>query len=130
MLSENEQNERKFNLMLKKALKQHREPAQQEFVQRLIDKVQTIEQQKVLRRVIWQERMLLAACILLPIAGVILVLMFPNVLLVPVQLYKTIYLLAKETAANMVQQWQLWISYAAVMIVVMYGVHEVMLADN
>jgi hypothetical protein len=130
MFAENKQNERKFDGMLKKALKEHREPVRREFARRLLAKILTIEQQEAIRKVVRQERMLLAAFILLPAAVIISVLMFPNLLLVSSQLPGVLYLLAKETAANMVQQWQLWTSYAVIAAVMIYAVYEVLLADN
>jgi uncharacterized membrane protein len=130
MLPENQQNERRFDAMLKKALKEYHEPAQQEFTRRLMDKVQTIEQQRVLKKVIWQERALLAACILLPIAAVILVRIFPALLLLSMQLPGIVYLLLSQVAANIAQQWQLWMGYAAAAVVMMYAVYEILLADN
>lgn len=130
MLPENQQNERRFDAMLKKALKEYHEPARQEFVQRLMDKVQIIEQQKVLKKVIWQERILLAACILLPVAAVILGLVFPNLLLLSLQLPGIVYLLLSQAAANMARQWQLWMGYAMAMVAMIYAAYEILLADN
>jgi hypothetical protein len=130
MQPENRKNEDKFDGMLKSALKRYRQPTPANFPQRMLDKLEQFQQQEAIRKVVRQERMLLAAFTLLPIAGVILVLIFPNLLLVPTQLYRTIYLLAKETAANMVQQWQLWMGYATVAVVMVYAVYEVLLTDN
>jgi hypothetical protein len=130
MLPENNKNEYRFDEMLKKSLKKHREPVRQDFAQELLAKIQKLEQQKALAKVVRQERAAWAALILLPMAGVILVLIFPNLLLVPTQLYGTIYLLAKETAANMVQQWQLWTGYAVIAAIMIYAVYGVLLADN
>ena len=130
MQPENKENEDKFDGMLKSALKQYRQPTPANFPQRMLDKLEQFQQQEALRKVVRQERMLLAAFILLPAAVVILVLMFPNLLLVSSQLPETLYLLAKETAANMVQQWRLWTSYAVVAAIMIYAVYEVLLADN
>ena len=130
MLPENNKNEYKFDEMLKKSLKKHREPVRQDFAQELLAKIQKLEQQKALAKVVRQERAAWAALILLPIAGVILVLMFPNLLLVSSQLLETLYLLAKETAANMVQQWQLWTGYAVIAAIMIYAVYKILLTDN
>ena len=130
MLPENKQNEQKFDQMLKKALKKHCEPIRKDFAHDFLAKIQTVEQQNVLRKVIRQERMLLAACISLPIGAIVMMLVFPNLLLVPTQLLETLYLLAKETAANMAQHWRLWIYYAIAAIAVIYAFYESLLADN
>ncbi len=130
MLPENRKNGDRFDELLKNSLKQYRQPVPAGFHQRMLSRLEQFEQQKVLKQVVLQERVLLAACILLPIAGVILVLIFPNLLLVPTQLMEILYFLAKETAANMIQQWQLWIGYAMAAAVVIYAVYEVLLADD
>jgi hypothetical protein len=130
MLPKNKQNERRFDEMLKRTLKEHREPVQREFARRLLAKILTIEQQEAIRKVVRQERTLLAAFILLPAAVAISVLMFPNLLLVSSQLPGVLYLLAQETAASMVQQWRLWTGYAVIAAVMIYAVYGVLLADN
>ncbi|MGA2915652.1 MAG: hypothetical protein ABSE89_06455 [Sedimentisphaerales bacterium] len=141
MLSENKNNGDRFDLgstpsrngfdkFLKDSLKQYRPPVPADFSQRILSRLEEFEKQKALRKVVWQERLLLAACILLPIAGIILVLMFPNILQMPAQLYDTIYLLAQKTAANIILQWQLWTIYAAIAAFVLYAAYEVLLADN
>jgi cytochrome b len=130
MPPENKKNGDRFDRLLKDALKQYRQPVPAGFPQQMLSRLQQFEQQEVLRKVVRQERALLAAFVLLPIAGVILVLVFPNLLLVPTQLLEMLYLLAKETAANMIQQWQLWIGYAMAAAAAVYGIYEVLLTDN
>jgi hypothetical protein len=130
MLPENKQNEYKFDEMLKKNLKLHREPIRQEFARRLMAKLLTIEQQNTLKKVIWQERMLLSAFILLPVTVVILMLVFPSLLLSSLQLPQIIYLLMKEAAANIAQQWHLWICYVIAAAAVIYAVYESLLREN
>jgi hypothetical protein len=130
MQPENRKNEDKFDGILKSALKQYRQPTPANFPQRMLDRLQQFQQQEAIRKVVLQERVLLVAFILLPAAVVILVLMFPNLLLVSSQLLETLYLLAKETAASMVQQWRLWAGYAVIAAVMIYAVYEVLLADN
>jgi hypothetical protein len=130
MLPENRKNEERFDELLTSALKKYRQPVPAGFPQRMLSRLEQFEQQEALRKVVRQERTLLAAFILLPAAVAILVLMFPNLLLMSSQLLETLYLLAKETAANMVQQWQLWTGYAVAAAVAIYAVYEVLLADN
>ncbi len=129
MLPKNEKNEDRFDELLKSALKRYHQPLPADFPQRMLDRFEQLEQQRALKKIVRQERALLAACILLPAAAVISGLMFPNLLLVPSQLLEALYLLAKDAAADMAQQWRLWISYAMVAAAVIYAVYEVLLAD-
>jgi hypothetical protein len=130
MLPENRKNEERFDELLTSALKKYRQPTPAGFPQRMLSRLEQVEQQEAIRKVVRQERMLLAGFILLPAAVVILVLMFPNLFLMSSQLLETLYLLAKETAANMIQQWRLWIGYVMVAAVAVYGIYEILLANN
>ena len=130
MLSENKNNGDGFDKFLKDSLKQYSQPVPIDFPQRMLSRLQQLEQQKALKQVVLQERLLMAACILLPIAGGILALMFPNFLMTLSQLPETLYFLAKETAVNMVKQWQLWIIYTVIAAFVLYAAYDVLLTDN
>jgi hypothetical protein len=130
MPPENKKNPDRFDKLLKDALKQYRQPVPADFPKLMLSRLQQFEQQEAIKKVIRQERALLAAWILLPISAVILALVFPNLLLLPAQLSQTLYLLAKETAANMVQYWQLWLSYSVIAVVMIYAVYEGLLANN
>ncbi len=130
MQIENGKNPDRFDRFLKDSLKQYRQPTPAGFQERMLNRLEQFEQQKTVRKVVWQERFLKAAFVLLPIAGVILILMFPNLLLILSQLYEGITLLAQQTMDNMVQYWQLWTIYAAVAAFVLYAAYEVLLADN
>jgi ABC-type multidrug transport system permease subunit len=130
MQTENWEKPDRFDRFLKDALKQYRQPIPAGFPRRMLGRFQQFQQQEALRKVIRQERVSLAAFILLPTAVIISVLIFPNLLLVSSQLQEVLYLLAKETAASMVQQWQLWTGYAVIAAVMIYAVYGVLLADN
>lgn len=130
MLPENKRNEDRFDELLKNSLKQYHQPVREDFPYQMLKKLEQIEQQNALKKIVRQERALLAAFILLPVAVVIAGLTFPNLLLMPSQLLEILYLLAEEAAANWAQQWQLWIGYAMATAVVIYAVYEVLLVDD
>jgi hypothetical protein len=130
MLPESRKNKDRFDGLLKDALKQYRQPVPADFPRQMLNKLEQLEQQEALRKVVRQERTLLAAFILLPAGLIAIILAFPGLLLVSSRLLETLYLLASQTAANMAQQWRLWIGYAMVAAVAVYGIYEVLLADN
>lgn len=130
MQTGNEKNTDRFDKFLKESLKQYRPQVPADFPQRMLSRLEQSRQQEALRKVVRQERALLAAFILLPIAGVILVLMFPNVLLILSQLYENIILVVQHTTNSMVQSWQLWAIYTAIAAFLLYAAYEVLLADN
>ncbi len=130
MLSENKNNYDKFDKFLKDSLRQYRPPVPSDFPKQMAGKFQQLEQQRALRKVVLQERLLKAACVLLPIAAAILALIFPDILPATANLYKNISLSAQEAVNHIIQYWQLWAIYAAAAVFVLYAAYEVLLADN
>jgi hypothetical protein len=130
MPPENKKNPDRFDRLLKDALKQYRQPVPADFPQLMLSRLQKFEQQEAIKKVIQQERVLLAAWILLPISAVILALVFPNLLLLPAQLSQTLYLLAQKIAVNIAHHWKLWLSYFVVAAVMIYVFYEGLLAND
>jgi hypothetical protein len=130
MLPENKQNEQ-FDIMLKKALKGYQETIRPEFSEKLIAKVRIIEQQNILRKVILQERLLLAGLILFPIAAITIIFTFPNLTIEPMRLLIKMYpQVINQTIANFAGQWHLWGCYVIAAIAVIYTAYEQLIADN
>jgi hypothetical protein len=129
MQSENKQNEQ-FDSMLKKALKGHQETIRQEFSEKLIAKVRIIEQQNILRKVILQERLLLAGLILFPMAAITIIFAYPAIVLIPVRLFVELIPIAGKGADKLVEQWRLWTCYIMAAAAVIYAAYETLLRDN
>jgi hypothetical protein len=129
-MAENNKNEHRFDEMLKKNLKQHREPIRQNFTQELIAKIQKAEQQKVLAKVIWQERFLLAVYILLPIAAIVVIFAYPNLAIETSRLMTNLYLLVNLAVTSFVIHWQLWVCYILAAAVCLYAFYESLLREN
>lgn len=131
MLPENKQDERNFELMLKKALKAHRELPRREFSEKLIAEIRTAEQQNALRKVICQERLLLAGFILFPIAAIAIIFIYPALVFNSAQLLAKMYpQVVNQAIANFAGQWRLWSCYVIAAIVVMYAAYEQLITDN
>jgi len=130
MLPENKQDEREFDLMLKKALKGHQELPRREFSEKLITQIRTAEQQNALRKVIWQERLLLTGFILFPVAAIAIFLMYPAIVLTPVRLFEELTPLINMGVENFVKQWQLCLCYAIAAASAIYAAYEILPRDN
>ena len=130
MLPENKQNEQKFDYMLKKALKSRRETVRPEFSEKLIAKIRIIEQQKIIRRVVLQERLLLAGFVLFPIAAITFLLAYPAVVLMPVRLFVELIPMVGKGVDKLVEQWRLCVCYLTAAAAVMYAAYETLLRDN
>jgi len=72
-------NEDKFDRMLSQALQRHSEPVPAGFTERVLQEVRQAEQQRVLARVVLQERLALAACITLAGLAIFAAAVFPEI---------------------------------------------------
>ncbi len=130
MSDKNKKHNDKFDKLLTDALKQYRLSVRPGFPQRMLSKLEQLKQTKALKKVVRQERALLAAFIFLPAAAIALGLMFPNVFLLPSQWPATLYFILKQIAVTWSQQWQLWLSYAVAAGAALYAIYDILLADN
>lgn len=71
-------NEDKFGEMLGRALQSHSEPVPAGFTERMLSRIEQAEQQRILARVVWQERLALAGCIAAGIIAIVAVVVFPD----------------------------------------------------
>jgi len=71
-------NEDKFGEMLGRALQSHSEPVPADFTERMLRQVREAEEQRILARVVWQERLALAGCIVLGVIAIVAVAVFPD----------------------------------------------------
>jgi len=130
MLPENKQNERRFDEILKKNLKKHREPIRQDFTQELLAKIRIVEQQKALAKVIRQERAALAAFILLPVGATAVMFAFPNLAAESAQLLTKLYSPIIQSIESFINHWQLWVCYILAAAACLYAFYESLLREN
>jgi hypothetical protein len=71
--------EKQFDEMLGRALRQHSEPVPADFTERMLRQIREAEEQRILARVVLQERLSLAGCIVLGIMAVVVVMFFPGI---------------------------------------------------
>jgi hypothetical protein len=128
MLPENY--EYRFDEMLKKNLKLHREPIRRDFAQELLAKIQKVEQQKVLTKVVRQERLAFAAFILLPIGLIVVMFAFPNLAIAPTRFLEELYPLANQAFEYFIKEWKLRVYYIFAAAACLYAFYESLLADN
>jgi len=68
----------KFDEMLGRALRSSSEPVPADFSEKMIGRIRQAQEQKILARVILQERLALAGCIVFGAAAIVAVLAFPD----------------------------------------------------
>jgi uncharacterized membrane protein len=71
-------NEDKFDEMLGQSLQRHSEPVPADFAGRMIRQIEEAEQRRILARVVLQERLSLAGCILFGVLAAVGVTVFPG----------------------------------------------------
>lgn len=71
-------NDDKFDEMLGKSLRRHTEPVPVNFAERMLKQIEEAEQRRILNRVVLQERLSLAGCIVFGILAVVGVTVFPG----------------------------------------------------
>jgi hypothetical protein len=71
-------NEDKFDEMLEQSLRRHSEPVPAGFAERMLKQIEEAEQRQVLARVVWQERLSLAGCIVFGVLAAVGITVFPG----------------------------------------------------
>ena len=71
-------NEDKFDEILGQSLRRHSEPVPAGFTERMLSQIEEAEQKEILARVIWQERLALAGCLVFGALAAIGVTVFPG----------------------------------------------------
>jgi len=71
--------EKQFDEMLGRALQEHSEPVPADFTERMLRQINSAEEQRILARVVLQERLSLAGCIVLGIAAAAVVFFSPGI---------------------------------------------------
>ena len=131
MSANNSQDENRFDKMLKGALRAHVEPVRNDFADKVLRQVQALDEQKILAKVILQERLALAACIIVPAAAAVVIFAFPQV---PVAtwagLKSMFYGIAKQIALMPHHNRQFWAVLVAATGVAGYSVFDLLFADR
>jgi hypothetical protein len=70
--------EDKFDEMLGKSLRRHSEPVSADFTERMLKQIEEAEQRRILGRVVLQERLSLAGCIVFSVLAVVGIAVFPG----------------------------------------------------
>ena len=130
MQPENNKIDRRFDEMLKKNLKQHREPVRDDFARELLAKIQTLEQQAAIRKVVLQERLSLAAFIFLPLAAVTALFIFPGVIMALGQLLTEVPSLMHHALIALARQWHLLVYFVLALLASLYMGYQVLRPEN
>jgi hypothetical protein len=138
MMTADRLNEDRFDRMLAQALQRHSEPTPADFTERMITAFKQAEQQRILAGVVLQQRLALAATILLGAVTIIAVVFFPTAI---AGVFRTIAGAVGEQAGIWIDrisqavetvrsQWQFYAFLAAVFGFAVYSLVDLLLGDR
>lgn len=78
-MSANKSNNEKIDEMLRRALHRHTEPVPTDFTDKLLTQLREAEEQRILARVIIEERLAIAGCVAVAIIAIVAALVFPSI---------------------------------------------------
>lgn len=123
--------EEKFDLMLGRALQKHTVPVPPDFTDKVLSRITAAQEQKVLARVILQQRLALAASITIAAAVITLMLVFPETATAFSATIKDLrYIITTQSVPALKSQWQLLSSIAVAAVAVLLSNYDLRLAGN
>ena len=131
MSANNSQNDNRFVKILKTALRAQSLPVPADFADNVSRRVLALHEQKILAKVILQERLALAACITIPLAAIAAIFAFPQILPTTwIGLKSLFYGIAKQIALMPQYDWQFGVALVAVAGFAAYSVFDLLFADR
>jgi hypothetical protein len=122
-------NEDKLDEMLRRTLRAPLQPSPADFTERVLKQVRAAEEQRILARVVWQERLALAGCIAVAIAGIAAAVIFAAI---DGGFTPTIQLLIYQTGQDIKtfsSQWQLYTVFAGVFVFTGYSLIDLLVSE-
>jgi hypothetical protein len=131
MSANNSQDENRFDKMLKTALGARSQPVPADFADNVSKRVLALHEQKILAKVVLQERLALAVCIIIPLAAAVAIFAWPQILTTAwTGLQNLFYAIAKQIALMPHHDWQFWAALVAVAGFAAYSVFDLLFADR
>jgi hypothetical protein len=124
MLTNKPNYEDAFDKMLRCGLKKHTEPDRPDFKERLLRQIETRRQQKILAEIVFEERLALAGCIILPLAAVAVFLFFPEIPHAVSSWTQNLFTISRQTISDYVPKIQLWHAFIIIAGIAIYYVFD------
>lgn len=110
-----------FDKALAKELKSHTGPVPYNFTERVLEQIRKEQEQKVLARVVLQERLALAGCIMLGVIMIVVWVTSANAALDFTELMRTSINKANDTMMFVVSQWQSFAAFVVALGFILYS---------
>ncbi|HUW18586.1 MAG TPA: hypothetical protein VMW16_04725 [Sedimentisphaerales bacterium] len=129
-MSADKQNANCFDAGLKCALKSHSEPAPLDFTEKVLRQIRQSQEQKILARVVVQERLALTGCIILAIVFIVLTVALPGVAAGLTLQAETLSYKIDHALQTVGSRWQLCITFMAAFVFAVYYLVDSLVADT
>ena len=131
METDRSHNADKFGKMLSNALHEHKEPVRPGFTDKVLTKIDALENIRILKAVVLRERLSLAACIAVFLAMVSCILTYSKVITANLsQLAQGLNSAIALAGTGIEQNWQIYLVVVGVIVFALYGSYDLFFAKN
>ena len=123
-------NEDRLDEMLGRALRRHSEPVPDDFTDRMLRQIRQAEEQRILARVVLQERLALAGCIVLGVIAIVAAVVLPTMAAGLTRLVEVFVNKITETVKAVGSDWQFYIVLMGMFGFVVYHLVNLLVADS
>ena len=129
-MSADKLNEKKFDEMLRGALRWYSAPVPADFAERMLKQIREAEEQRILARVILQERFALAGCIVLGIITVVMATVFPSIAGSLAEQVEVFAAKISQAIESFSYQWQFYTVIAGMFGFAVYSLVDLLIGDS
>jgi hypothetical protein len=123
-------NKDEFDEMLTARLREHAEPVPADFTASVLRRISQAEQQRFLARVVLQERLALAGCIVLGAAVIVLAVVYPGIANALTEQVAGLGDKFTKTVSAVRLDWQMLVVFAGVFGFAAYGLWDLLVGDS
>jgi hypothetical protein len=125
----NKLNEDKFDEILRRSLRVPLQPGSSDFAERVLKQLKEAEEQRLLAKAVWQERLGLAGCIATAIAAIIAAVIFTTI---DVGFTPAIQLFIYNIGLSIItfgSQWHIYAVLAGILVFASYSLVDLLVSD-
>lgn len=129
-MSADKLNRDKFDEVLRQGLRRHLESSPADFTARTLSRIREAEEQKILARVVMQERLALAGCIVLGIITIVVAVVFPSVASGLTKQAELFIAKISQTIETVSYEWQYYTVLMGVLGFAVYSLVDLLVDDS
>ena len=131
MQTDKSHNADKFGKMLTNALHEHKEPLRPGFTDKVLTKIDAMENARILKGIVLRERLALAGCIAIFLAMIGCILTYSKVITANLsQLAQGLNTAIGQAGTGVQQNWQISLVAVGVIVFMVYGSYDLFFAKN